>query len=169
MRLATRSPFTSPTELIKLHSLLYPNLEDSSPSPSSIDSLRSSGVSLISVYLNRSCCPHAIESTSFLIQSELLDSTLHSSFSTLSPSCISISCRLSYSSSLIRFVNSLVDSSQTGYFAQSIINIAKIIGLPIAFVELRHQATHEELPSLSSLREATAAVSQSYHTASITL
>lgn len=30
--------------------------------------------------------------------------------------------------------------------------IAKNIGLPATFVELRHQATHEELPSLSKLR-----------------
>jgi ribosomal biogenesis protein LAS1 len=30
--------------------------------------------------------------------------------------------------------------------------IAKSIGLPATYVELRHQATHEELPSLSKLR-----------------
>lgn len=33
--------------------------------------------------------------------------------------------------------------------------IAKTIGLPATFVELRHQATHEELPSLIRLRTAT--------------
>ena len=31
-------------------------------------------------------------------------------------------------------------------------SIAKTIGLPATYVELRHQATHEELPSLSKLR-----------------
>lgn len=30
--------------------------------------------------------------------------------------------------------------------------IAKSIGLPASFVEFRHQATHEELPSLGRLR-----------------
>ncbi|KAF4632830.1 hypothetical protein G7Y89_g5292 [Cudoniella acicularis] len=33
-------------------------------------------------------------------------------------------------------------------------SIAKSIGLPATYVELRHQATHEELPSLSKLRTA---------------
>jgi ribosomal biogenesis protein LAS1 len=34
-------------------------------------------------------------------------------------------------------------------------SIAKTIGLPATYVELRHQATHEELPPLSKLRTAT--------------
>ncbi len=34
-------------------------------------------------------------------------------------------------------------------------SISKTIGLPATYVELRHQATHEELPSLSKLRTAT--------------
>lgn len=34
-------------------------------------------------------------------------------------------------------------------------SIAKSIGLPATYVELRHQATHEELPSLTKLRIAT--------------
>lgn len=33
-------------------------------------------------------------------------------------------------------------------------SIAKNIGLPATFVELRHQATHEQLPSLAKLRSA---------------
>jgi ribosomal biogenesis protein LAS1 len=33
-------------------------------------------------------------------------------------------------------------------------SIAKNIGLPATFVELRHQCTHEELPSLARLRDA---------------
>lgn len=36
----------------------------------------------------------------------------------------------------------------------SMYSIAKTIGLPATFVELRHQATHEQLPSLSKLRSA---------------
>lgn len=36
----------------------------------------------------------------------------------------------------------------------SMYSIAKTIGLPATFVELRHQATHEQLPSLSKLRTA---------------
>ncbi|KAF6843808.1 las1-like protein [Colletotrichum musicola] len=33
-------------------------------------------------------------------------------------------------------------------------SVAKTIGLPATFVELRHQATHEQLPSLAKLRSA---------------
>lgn len=32
--------------------------------------------------------------------------------------------------------------------------VAKSVGLPATFVELRHQATHEQLPSLTRLRTA---------------
>lgn len=62
--------------------------------------------------------------------------------------------RLAYSMALIRFVNGLVDPAQTGPFARSIAGIATQIGLPLWFVELRHAATHEDLPSLSVLRDA---------------
>ena len=64
------------------------------------------------------------------------------------------SARLAYSMALIRFVNGLVDPAQTGPFARSIAGIANQIGLPLWFVELRHAATHEDLPSLSVLRDA---------------
>lgn len=37
---------------------------------------------------------------------------------------------------------------------QSMYSIAKTIGLPATFVELRHQCTHEQLPSLLKLRSA---------------
>lgn len=37
---------------------------------------------------------------------------------------------------------------------QSMYSLAKNIGLPATFVELRHQATHEQLPSLAKLRKA---------------
>lgn len=36
----------------------------------------------------------------------------------------------------------------------SMFSVAKTIGLPATFVELRHQATHEQLPSLARLRAA---------------
>ena len=36
----------------------------------------------------------------------------------------------------------------------SMYGVAKSVGLPATFVELRHQATHEQLPSLTRLRTA---------------
>lgn len=53
---------------------------------------------------------------------------------------------------LIRFVNSLVDAVQTPPFTLPAYHLANIVGLPSHFVELRHAATHETLPSLETLR-----------------
>jgi len=54
----------------------------------------------------------------------------------------------------IRFVNALVDNEQKSQFAQSISGIAEAIGLPGWFVDLRHAATHDHLPSLGLLLNA---------------
>lgn len=59
---------------------------------------------------------------------------------------------------MVRFVNSVVDAQQNGMFAQSIASIARRVGLPTWFVDLRHAATHEDLPSLQVLEDAAAEV-----------
>lgn len=51
-----------------------------------------------------------------------------------------------------RFVTGLLDGHQERQRKQSMYSLAKTIGLPATFVELRHQATHEQLPSLARLR-----------------
>ena len=61
---------------------------------------------------------------------------------------------MSYSSAIIRLVNGLVDPLQLGAYARSIHSIAQQLGLPPWLVELRHAATHEDLPSLEVLRNA---------------
>lgn len=63
--------------------------------------------------------------------------------------------RQCYSTAIIRLVNGLVDPLQSGVYARSIASIAAQLGLPGWLVEVRHAATHEELPSLEVLREAT--------------
>ena len=62
--------------------------------------------------------------------------------------------RQCYSTAIIRLVNGLVDPLQSGVYARSIASIAAQLGLPSWLVEVRHAATHEELPSLEVLREA---------------
>jgi ribosomal biogenesis protein LAS1 len=52
-------------------------------------------------------------------------------------------------------VTGLLDGFQNKGRKISMYAIAKSIGLPATYVELRHQATHEELPSLPKLRTAT--------------
>jgi len=64
-----------------------------------------------------------------------------------------LSLRQSYATALIRLVNGLVDPLQAGTYARSILSIAAQIGFPAWLVELRHAATHEDLPSLELLRD----------------
>jgi ribosomal biogenesis protein LAS1 len=52
-------------------------------------------------------------------------------------------------------VTGLLDGYQDKRHKLSMYSIAKNIGLPATFVELRHQCTHEELPPLSKLRVVT--------------
>jgi ribosomal biogenesis protein LAS1 len=65
-----------------------------------------------------------------------------------------LSLRQSYAAAIIRLVNGLVDPLQLGAYARSVASIAAQLGLPAWLVELRHAATHEDLPSLEVLREA---------------
>ena len=71
-----------------------------------------------------------------------------------------MSVRQSYAAAIIRLVNGLVDPLQVGAYARSIASIATQLGLPLWLVELRHAATHEDLPSLELLRDAAKDVSK---------
>lgn len=52
-----------------------------------------------------------------------------------------------------RFVTGLLDGQQDKSRKQSMYSLAKTIGLPATFVELRHESTHEALPSTAKLRK----------------
>jgi hypothetical protein len=47
-----------------------------------------------------------------------------------------------------------VEPNQQGYYAESVLTLAQRAGIPSWIVELRHEATHKHLPSLSVLRSA---------------
>jgi len=83
--------------------------------------------------------------------------TLQDGLASQPPSPVAFSgynLRQCYSTAVIRLVNGLVDPLQSGVYARSIASIAAQLGLPGWLVEVRHAATHEELPSLEVLREA---------------
>jgi len=92
--------------------------------------------------------PHAIDSTHSLLVVILQDEQASSR----------LALRQSYAAAIIRMVNGLVDPLQFGLYARSIASIATQLGLPLWLVELRHAATHEELPSLELLREGASQV-----------
>lgn len=108
-------------------------------------------LSQIAVWLARGSFPHAIESTAAVLHAILLDSSPSESSS---KAARSHPARLTYAMALVRFVNSIVDPLQTAYFARPIAALAASVDLPLSFVELRHRATHEHLPSLAVLRDA---------------
>jgi len=112
---------------------------------------QSAGLDRIAVWLARGSFPHAIESTAAVLHAILLDSSPSESSS---KAARSHPARLTYAMALVRFVNSIVDPLQTAYFARPIAALAASVDLPLSFVELRHRATHEHLPSLAVLRDA---------------
>lgn len=53
-----------------------------------------------------------------------------------------------------RMVNGIADSQQKGRVALSVNFLAEAAGLSRLLVDVRHEATHNELPSLSTLQLA---------------
>lgn len=103
------------------------------------------GVEIANMWRIRGRVPHSVESTVQLIEILLHDA---------GGSRDEMELRLQYSLAIIRAVNGLVDPSQQGVFADSIYSIAQTLGLPGWIVELRHDATHNQLPALPVLRSA---------------
>ena len=54
----------------------------------------------------------------------------------------------------LRFVTGMTDAEQSLKHKQSMYKVGKDVGIPASFVELRHEATHGDLPSLTVLRRA---------------
>lgn len=98
--------------------------------------------------------PHAIEATAQLTAAVLLDTgaTPTAPTTTHSSRVSTLAQRLTYSTAICRFVNGLLDPEQQSMFAQPMHVLARRLNLPASFVELRHAATHEALPSLVVLR-----------------
>ncbi|KAH9992187.1 Las1-domain-containing protein [Xylariaceae sp. FL0662B] len=163
------TPWRNRAELLKVRGQFYP-----SPPPSSsandensvsaerqrsqgrdeeeakIEAEQQHAVSRVSMWMQRGGCPHLVESTALLMAAILSD--LQETRTRANSSSYAI--RAAYSAAFSRFVTGLLDSQQDKQRKLSMYSIAKTIGLPATFVELRHQATHEQLPSLSKLRTA---------------
>ncbi|KAH6680395.1 Las1-like-domain-containing protein [Halenospora varia] len=150
------TPWRNRAELLRVREMLYtpssksqtqPQISHSihnTPGKRNTDENRKYAVELVSVWMQRGNCPHLVESTALLTAACLNDQRENSTY------CV----RAAYASAFCRFVTGLLDSHQTKLRKQSMYSIAKSIGLPATYVELRHQATHEELPSLTKLRSA---------------
>ena len=110
-----------------------------------VDSNQQWGLEAIALWRLRGRLPHSIDITASLIEVIIQDSHNPRSEHEL---------RMQYSIIVVRAVNGLVDPSQQSYFADSVMSLASKIDIPGWIVELRHDATHNVLPSLSILRSA---------------
>ncbi|KAI7871810.1 Las1-like-domain-containing protein [Spinellus fusiger] len=107
------------------------------------------GIERVRAWAIRGNVPLAVEMTALLVQLQLRDH-----YGLGGEWLSQHELRTMYSMAIIRFVNGIVDTAQTGLFAMSIGAIAERLGLPLWFVELRHAGTHEHLPGLAALRDA---------------
>ena len=139
MRLPQRVPWATLSQLEQLCGYIY-NDED-----------WEQAINRLSGWKFMGSLPFALEATLSLLAAIRADTE-----QTTSP----LSRRNGYALAVVRFVNGLVDPLQSGPHARSIAAIATQIGIPLSLVELRHAATHEELPSLVALQQAGREVSQ---------
>ncbi|KAL4968914.1 rRNA-processing protein LAS1 [Aspergillus stella-maris] len=133
------TPWKHTSELLTVRSQFYPAPEYEGPD------LRDRACATVSAWKLRGNLPHPIEATALLTDSILHDDARKNSV---------FSIRATYAAAFCRFVTGLVDSKLGA--RRSMFSRALELGLPASFVELRHEATHRELPSLVVLRGAVA-------------
>ncbi|CAK4030148.1 Pre-rRNA-processing las1 [Lecanosticta acicola] len=146
----TITPWRSQSDLLRVRNQLY-NLSGTNQrySQEEIDNSRRDAVNQIMSWKMRGNLPHAVESTALLT-----DALLHQQV----PGNSSFGVRAVYSAAFTRFVTGFCDIGRNRerlLEPSSMLEIANKIGLPSHFVALRHEATHEEMPSLQRLVRVT--------------
>ncbi|KIK71399.1 hypothetical protein GYMLUDRAFT_79471 [Collybiopsis luxurians FD-317 M1] len=137
MKLPRRVPWSSIAELDQVCAAIFADEND-------LDA-KTFAINRLAAWKAITALPHAIESTLSILVVIVQDNCSNT------PTLV---LRQSYAAAVIRLVNGFVDPLQFGVYARSIAAIAAQLGLPAWLVELRHAATHEDLPSLELLREA---------------
>ena len=175
MRLPRRVPWASLSELDQICNWIYTDESDTEAKLKAVHRVRNPRLASqyntiltspwqLSAWRAITPLPHALEATLSLLSSIILDEeyaaqshrpqdALNGDSNLLRSKNISaLNVRQSYASAIVRLVNGFVDPLQLGAYARSIASIAAQIGLPLWLVDLRHAATHEDLPSLEVLR-----------------
>lgn len=120
-------------------------------------------IARVFMWVHRGNCPHVVESTAMLLSAVLLDRrhTVPSDTdgpedadADLDAAIREYGVRAAYLTAFTRFVTGLLDGHQDRARKLSMYGVAKTVGLPAGFVELRHQGTHEPMPGLAQLRPA---------------
>lgn len=92
--------------------------------------------------------PLAVETTAALVKANMQYETAEK------PVGNTIRLREQYSMAIIRFVNLFTERNQQKAYALPVHVLASRMGVPAWIVDLRHEATHDSLPSLTELRAA---------------
>ena len=138
MAVATTMPWASWHEWHEAYSLFFALDEPAK---------RTLGVELGEVWRARGQLPLAVDATAALTELALLiEDAPHAASEH--------AVRLMYAMTITRLVNGVVDPLQQGARAVSVKFLAQTVGLPPMLVELRHECTHNQLPSLGRLRHA---------------
>ncbi|KAB8257934.1 ATP-NAD kinase-like domain-containing protein [Aspergillus pseudonomiae] len=132
------TPWKEQSELQSVRDHFYPPPMFDGPD------MRSRACATVAAWKLRGNLPHPVEATALLTDAILHDDAKKNSI---------FSIRATYSAAFCRFVTGLVDSKLHGQ-RKTMFQRAIDLGLPASFVELRHEATHRELPSLTVLRNA---------------
>ena len=103
------------------------------------DVRRRAGVQRVATWRSRGRVPHAVEATCSLAELALADAA-----DAASP----LALALTYAMALTRLVNGVVDPLQQKAHAASVHQLALEQGLPASLVDVRHECTHNRLPSL---------------------
>jgi hypothetical protein len=99
----------------------------------------------LTVWCIRGNAPPAIESTRNLLEiKQILGANRQLEY----PRTV----QLALAAAIVRFVNENVDPEQQGVYAQPVSFLASRMGIPRLLVDIRHAATHDELPSLELLQ-----------------
>lgn len=115
----------------------------------------------IEAWRRRGRLPLGVDITSSLVSTFLRDPVaprphLRPQLATQASTSSQGSLQSEYALTLIRFVNGVSDSFQKGKVATSVSKHAEYAGLHPMLVDVRHEATHNHLPSLHTLRLAAA-------------
>ncbi|KAK3115030.1 rRNA-processing protein las1 [Teratosphaeriaceae sp. CCFEE 6253] len=154
----TVHPWRHPSDLLAVRDQLYPTIPPTGPSPHPTAQQRHASTRILSCWKLRGNLPHAVESTALLVDAQLhhtLSLSPHpknSNDPATTPSQSAI--RATYASAFSRFVTGFCDigrAREGSLQPSSMLDVAKRIGMPPDFVALRHEATHEEGPSLPRL------------------
>eukprot|EP00406_Dinophysis_acuminata_P063630 CAMPEP_0179290696 /NCGR_PEP_ID=MMETSP0797-20121207/41951_1 /TAXON_ID=47934 /ORGANISM="Dinophysis acuminata, Strain DAEP01" /LENGTH=562 /DNA_ID=CAMNT_0020999741 /DNA_START=48 /DNA_END=1732 /DNA_ORIENTATION=- len=109
------------------------------------------GVQHVLTWRTRSRLPVAVDMTGTFVEVMLNDPALNPA--TKAPRS-QHELRLMYGMAIVRLVNGIVDVAQQSTKKRKISDLAKTLDWPQLFVELRHQVSHQAMPSLELLRLA---------------